>query len=130
MDKQILTDRIKKEDGVYIENKLKFTQKDEDETIHINSTENSMSGFILGISDLNDFYFANGFNLFDKENMKNFINFAKDLSNFLEVKLEIPGAETIDRVVKIKDETTEAKLDGKVEAYEKLLIGRTVSIGE
>ena len=130
MDKQILNDRIKKEDGVYIENNLKFTQEDGDGTIHIRSTENSMSGFILGSSDLNDFYFANGFSIFDKESMENFINFAKDLSNFLEVKLEIPGAETIERFIKIKDETTEAKLDGKVEAYEKLLIGRTVTIGE
>ena len=130
MNKQILIDRIKKEDGVYIENKLKFTQEKDDETIHIKSTENSMAGFILGSSDLNDFYFANGFSIFDKESMENFINFAKDLSNFLEVKLEIPGAETIERFIKIKDETTEAKLDGKVEAYEKLLIGRTVTIGE
>jgi len=130
MDKQILTDRIKKEDGVYIENNLKFTQEDGDGTIHIRSTENSMSGFILGSGDLNDFHFSNGFSLFDKESMANFINFAKDLSYFLEVKLDIPGAEVIERFIKVKDETAEAKLDGKVEAYEKLLIGRTVSIGE
>ena len=130
MNKQILIDRIKKEDGVYIENKLNFTQEKDDETIHIKSTENSMSGFILGSGDLNDFIFSNGFSLFDKESMANFINFAKDLSYFLEVKLDIPGAEVIERFIKVKDETAEAKLDGKVEAYEKLLIGRTVSIGE
>ncbi len=128
MTKNEVSQKIKENGGSWIaEHQIVFT---EDSASISAKSPDGMSGFLISQKeDWKEFHFANGFDLFDSQKMGEFIRFAKNLAEVLGVTCEIPGAETVERIVKIKDEKEADTLKGKVEAYENIVLGRTITIG-
>ena len=130
MTKQEVVQKINENNGSWIApHQIVFTQEKGDKTIHAKSAD-GMSGFLIGIkNDWKEFHVTSSFYFFEGERMGEFIRFRKNLGEILGIPFEIPGAEKIETTVKIKDEKSEGILMGKVEAYEKIITDRPITIG-
>lgn len=106
---------------------IEFTQED-DRTIHAES--GGMNGFIIHNNPPEDFHFSIGFRVFDEDKMSEFIQFVKDLATVFGITPKFPGMDSFEKVVKVTDNAAEERLSGKIEAYEKLLIGRDLTISK
>jgi len=123
--KDELLKRIDDSSGDWQEDGVTF-KADKDGTVHADDEETGMGGFIMKHvgDDMGKFYVSSSFNL---EDLSKAIKFSKKIAKILGVGLIIEGAETIEKVVEVKNEKEEARLGGMVEAYEKILTGREFS---
>ena len=64
----------------------------------------------------------------DFKDFNGLITFVKKVSQYVEYVLEIDNAKIVERPV--TDARVEANLAGKVEAYEKILINRDITVGK
>jgi len=64
----------------------------------------------------------------DFKDLNGLIEFVKKVSRYVEYVLEIDNAKIVERPV--RDVMAEANLAGKVEAYEKILINRDITVGK
>ena len=64
----------------------------------------------------------------DFNDLNGLIEFVKKVSRHVEYVLEIDNAKIVERPV--RDARAEANLAGKVEAYEKILINRDITVGK
>jgi hypothetical protein len=102
-----------------------FTQEEGDETIHVKcARENEVgSGFLMshGNGDFGQFHIMGGFSLKDINKHNNFCQMLIDI-------LDVPVS--IGSVVSKEVKVTDQKILGMVEAYEKLLLGREMTLGK
>lgn len=127
--KEDLVKKIQDAGGSYTSDSgIVFTvESDGDGTIH--AKRNKHGAFLMTHSkeDMGKFYISGSE---DMKTFSNLLEFVKDLANDVEYELMMPGAEKIVTERKVKDveiEKENGRLSGKVEAYEKILIGRTIT---
>lgn len=106
-----------------------FTQEEGDGTVWVKcERENEKgSGFLMPHSkgDLKDFYIQTGLSI--KEINKN-IRFVQMLNNILEIGIQIESVTEKEVKVEVEKIVIDEKSKGVIEAYEKLLIGRKVTL--
>lgn len=107
---------------------LKFTMQ-EDETVYVDWSGKNVNfrAFIMKHNGdaMGEFYLANAGNLRDTNDL---ILFIKKIAKHVGYELKIDEAQIVEKPV--IDNKEESRLTGKVEAYEKILINRELTISK
>jgi len=131
MTRQDILDEIKKSKGDWVsKNDIKFTV-DEDDTVTANKDGFSAFLMIHGGDDMGKFYINNSKNLKDVNELLDFLNCLNDdvdAGVMIESRKIIEVEKIVEKEVIVKDETVDARLSGKIQAYEKLLMGNSIKI--
>jgi hypothetical protein len=97
----------------------RFVFNEEDKSIEVRLSDNSKGATLAFMLPGNTELYVSG------DNILTLYKHVVELSRITEVTL--PGFEFKERIVQKSDEAKEKYLSGKVEAYEKILIGRDIS---
>lgn len=113
------------------ESGFKFKMEKEDSTIHVSCDRPNErgSGFLMEYNngDFGQFYVQQGFNLRDTGK---YIRFCHMLKNILEIEnIEISGGIIEKKIeVEVEKKIVDEKQQGMIDAYEKILLGRKVTL--
>lgn len=125
MNRQEVEEKITQGDGQWITENLVFTQ-DDDGTIHAKWLDSSRKGqgFIVGKTNPpTDFHFTTSGGAKDFDDM---VAFGKAVASVLGFRIALKEASEYTIVQKVPDPEM-PRVQGMVEAYEKILLGRDIT---
>jgi len=128
MTRQTILANIEAGDGKWEPEKgLVFSKDHTSIDVKWNSPTSIFGAFLMDSAgdDMGNFHFSSAG---DFKDINGLIDFVKKVSRHTDYVLEIDNAKIVERPV--TDARTEANLAGKVEAYEKILINRDITVGK